>query len=365
MAKKSQDSISLYQNLVNEIGAGKPAPVYFLCGEESFFTDALQDQIQSLLPADLKDFNMDILYGTEQSIDKLISVARSYPMMSEKRIVILREFSGLFQAKRNSEPGEDEDQESTPAATELLIGYLNNPNPTTVIAFFDQKPPNAGTKLGKSIINNDNVRYARFDPIPEERLPEWIIEWTRSQHQRNIEPAAAQVMARMIGSDLTMVSKELDKLCTFKDTSQVINPDDVRKLVTVSREYSVFELKEALFSRNITKTLWVAEQILHTSKTTDAGEVIRIVAFFYSVFTNIWQIQRLTQKGLPSSQIKETVGVKNDWYFKNLLKDSRVFPYESMPLIFEALLDADRAAKGMSRMEGRDILFLLLRRILT
>ena len=67
-------------------------------------------------------------------------------MMSEKRIVILREFSGLFQAKRNSEPGEDEDQESTPAATELLIGYLNNPNPTTVIAFFRPKTTQRGNK---------------------------------------------------------------------------------------------------------------------------------------------------------------------------------------------------------------------------
>ncbi|MCC5925256.1 MAG: DNA polymerase III subunit delta [Bacteroidetes bacterium] len=368
MAKSSTNSTALYHQFVKELRSGSPRPVYFFCGEESFYSDALQEEIEALLPVDLRDFNMDILYGTEQSLDKILGIVRSYPMMADRRIVILREFSGLFSPVRRTDSNEEGEgdpvEESIPASTEMLIGYLLKPNPSTVLAIIDQKPPNAGTKLGKAIIKNEAVGYANFDPIPEERLPEWIVEWVQTTHNRQIKPQAAQVMARLTGSDLTLVSKELDKLCTFKDNGEAINEADVKKLVTPSREYSVFELKEALFTKNVTQTLWVAEQMLHTSKTTDVGEVIRIVSFFYSVFTNIWQIQRLTQKGLPAAQIRSTIGVKSEWYFNNLVRDSRVFPYESMPLIFEALLDADRAVKGMSRMEAEDIVFLMFRRIL-
>jgi DNA polymerase-3 subunit delta len=368
MAKSSTNSTTLYQQFVNELRSGNPRPVYFFCGEESFYTDALQEEIEALLPVELRDFNMDILYGTEQTLEKVLGVARSYPMMAERRIVILREFSGLFAPRKRSEStdGENEnnDREAVPASTEMLIGYLLKPNPSTILAIVDQKSPNAGTKLGKAIIKNDMVGYATFDPIPEERLPEWIVDWTRSSHKREIQSKAAQAMARLTGSDLTLVSKEIDKLCTFKDSGEPIDESDVKKLVTPSREYSVFELKEALFSKNITQTLWVTEQMLHTSKTTDVGEVIRIVSFFYSVFINIWQIQRLTQKGLAAAQIRSTIGVKSEWYFNNLVRDSRAFSYEKIPLIFEALLDADRSVKGMSKLGAEDILFLMFRRIL-
>lgn len=367
MAKSTVNSTHIYQQFVKEIRSGNPRPVYFFCGEESFYTDALQEEIIGLLPAELRDFNMDILYGTELSLEKVLGIARSYPMMADRRIVLLREFSGLFAPRKNTAPQEDEQEsieEEVPASTEMLITYLQKPNPSTILAITDQKAPNAGTKLGKAIIKNELVGYANFEPIAEESLPEWISEWTQAKYSRVIEPKAAQVMARLTGSDLILVSKEIDKLCTYKDSGASISEEDVKKLVTPSREYSVFELKEAVFARNLTQTLWIVEQILHTSKTTDVGEVIRIVSFFYSVFTNIWQIQRLTQKGLPSAQIRSTVGVKSEWYFNNLVRDSRVFPYEQMPLIFEALLDADRAVKGMSHMDADDILFLLFRRIL-
>ncbi|MCH8494872.1 MAG: DNA polymerase III subunit delta [Balneolales bacterium] len=368
MAKQS-NSTALFQLFRKEITSGNPKPVYFFCGEESFYVDALQDCIIELMPADMRDFNLDVLYGTEHSLDKVLGIARSYPMMSDRRIVILRDFSAVFDPRNkstnvDSENPDEEDESNSTASVELLINYLNKPNPSAILVMIDKKAPSGNTKLGRAVTKKEHVGFGSFDPIPEERLPEWIVEWAKVTHKRVIEPRAAQVMARLTGSDLLLVSTELDKLFTFKNNDESISEDDVRKLVTVAREYSVFELKEALFSKNIANTLTIAEQILHTSKSTDVGEVIRIVSFFYSVFSNIWQIQRLTQKGIPSKQIQTTVGVKSDFYFRNLTKDSKAFPANQMPLIFEALLDADRSVKGMSKLEAKDILFLLLRRII-
>jgi len=357
-------SIQLFQHFKKELNGGKIRPVYFFCGDETFYTDALQELILNLIPAELRDFNLDILYGTEHSADKVLGLARSYPMMAERRVVILRDFSSLFdKAGSNRDMNESESLKSSADPLDIFLNYIDNPNPLSVLALIDKKVPAGNTRLGKALLKNQNIGYARFDSIPEEQLPGWIIDLA-AHLGKKIKPEAAQILAKLTGSDLLLVSTELDKLCTFKDTSDEILADDVRKLVAPVREISVFELKDALFSRDMRKSLEVAEQILHTSKSTDVGEVIRIVSFFYSVFSNIWQIQRLTQKGIPSTEIRSSIGVNSDWYFRNLVKDSRVFPPEQMPLIFEALLDADRSAKGMSKMHAKDILILTIKRII-
>jgi DNA polymerase III subunit delta len=359
-------SIQLFQHYKTELTSGKTLPVYFFCGDETFYTDALQDIILDLMPAELRDFNLDILYGSEHTVDKVLGLTRSYPMMADRRIVILRDFSALFD--RASSKNDDEEGSGTKSSSgsgiDIFLNYIDNPNPLTLLAIIDKKVPAGNTRLGKSVSKNPKVGYARFDSIPEEQLPAWITDWTTSHFGKKIKPDASQLLARLTGSDLLLVSTELDKLCTFKNTSEEILVDDVRKLVAPVREISVFELKEALFSKNMAKSLSIAEQILYTSKSTDVGEVIRIVSFFYSVFSNIWQIQRLTQKGLPSAEIRTSIGVNSDWYFRNLVKDSKVFPPDHMPQIFEALLDADRSVKGMSKMQAKDILIITIKRII-
>ncbi|MDX1618002.1 MAG: DNA polymerase III subunit delta, partial [Balneolaceae bacterium] len=86
--------------------------------------------------------------------------------------------------------------------------------------------------------------------------------------------------------------------------------------------------------------------------------------FFYSVFSNIWQIRRLAAKGNTKQQVQDEMGISNNWYFNNLWQDASKYQLQDMPRIFEALLDADRAAKGFSTVDPTTILLLMIRRIL-
>lgn len=360
----NSNSTQNFVALRKEIRSGQLRPVYFLGGEETFYLDAIQDEINRLMPDDLRAFNFDLYYGSEVRLEQILTVARSYPMMADRRIVVVRDFWSLFERM----PGaltEESDEDTGVSPVEPLFTYLNNPNPSTLLVFVDKKSPPANTRLGAAFRVQGKSQVAQFDPIPEGALPEWIIEWAQHTYQRRIEAGAALELASRTGSDLLQLSTELDKLCTFKDSSQTITEQDVRQLVRISREISVFELKNAIIAKNIPMALQVAEQILLTSKTTDVGEVLRINAFFYSMFSNIWQIQRLTQKGLSSKDIQKAIGVKSEYYFNNLVKEARNFKPERIPIIFEALLDTDKSVKGMGRMEARDVLFLLIKRIMT
>ncbi len=352
MAKKT--SIDHYSDLLKELKSGDRKPVYFFCGEEKFFLDKLQDVVEGLVPEDQKDFNFDLLYGRDVTPEKVLSIIRSYPMMADERVVILRDFSKLSSYSEESSYGGEVDD---------FIPYLKNPNPTTLFVCIDSKKPNGRTKIGKAIKKGEHVRYQEFEEVPDYKLADWIMNWVKNQHNKTIRPPAAQMLAQYVGSDLQLLSTEIDKVCTFVDTSDAIKKEDIKKIIGLYREYSVFELKDALFERNLDKSLFIAEQMLQHSKA-NTGEIIRSVGFFYNVFSNIWQIQRLSAKGNSKKQVQKTLGVSNNWYFNKLWKDASAFKLSEMPRIFETLLDADRAAKGFSTMDPSTILLLMIKRII-
>jgi DNA polymerase-3 subunit delta len=349
MAKKT--SIELYSEILKELNSGDRKPVYFFYGDEKFFLDRLQKAVEKLIPADQKDFNFDLLYGRDTSPEKVLSIIRSFPMMAEQRIVILRDFKHLSSSTDSGYGGSTND----------LIPYLEQPNPTTLFVCFDKKKPRGNTKVGKAFKKHSGLY--QFKEVPDYRLPDWIIAWTRDQHNKQMQPPAAQKLAQYVGSSLQLLSTEIDKVCTFVDTSETITESDIKKIIGLYREYSVFELKDAVFSRNTEQALFIAEQMLQHSKT-NTGEIIGSVGFFYNVFSNIWQIRRLSAQGNTKKQVQDTLGIGNSWYFNKLWKDASAFDLAEMPRVFEALLDADRAAKGFTTMAPPTILLLMIKRII-
>lgn len=353
MAKKT--SIELYQEALRALKSDDRKPVYFFCGEEEFFLDRLEKATESLVPKENRDFNFDLLYGRDITPEKLLSIIRSYPMMAEYRVVVLRDFESLGSptASDNGYGGSIND----------LLPYLEQPNPTTLLVMFDSKKPHGRSKIGKALQKNKHVGFYQFEEVPDYRLPDWIIEWTQREYDKKITPGAAQMLAQFVGSNIQLVSTEIDKVCTFVDTSENIEESDVKEIIGLYREYGAIELKDALLSRNLEQSLFIAEQMLQHSKT-DTGEIIRTVGFFYSVFSNVWQIRRLAAKGNTKAQIQDAMGVSNNWYFNKLWQDASKYELRDMPRVFEALLDADRAAKGFTSMDPTTILLLMIKRII-
>lgn len=348
MAARKQNSADIYQEVVHEISSGQLKPVYYIYGEEAFYLDQLLEKFSNILQPGEKDFNFDLLYGQDVTIAKVLGIARSFPMMAERRVLIIRNFLQIGK----SEGSMDE-----------IIAYLENPNPFCLLVLFDSGKPAGNTLLGKALANNKKVGFHYFEPLPDYLIPEWIIAWVKSFHHKTIDAAAAQLLAQFVGNNLQLLSTEIDKVCTFVDTSADVSEADVKKIIGSYREYTAIELKEAVIKRNLAQALYISEQILQHSKT-DTGELIRLVGFFNSVFINIWQILRLVEKGKAKNQIQSELGINNTWYFNKLWDDASNFHYGDMPRIFEALLDADKAIKGFSTLDSVSILFFLVQRMI-
>lgn len=350
MAKPT--SIDTFKKVMQELSSG-PKPVYFVFGEEEFFLDQILEKVQALLPPDQRDFNMDLVYGQDVTPARVLGIARSFPMMAERRVVIVRNFLQI------SKGGGDDAQRGH---VNDFIDYFDNPNPSTLLVMMDTGKPPGNTKFGKSVSKHAHVGYYEFQSLPDYLLPDWAIDWTQNYHKKQLEGPAAQLLAQFVGSNLQLLSTEIDKVCTFVDTSDRVSVEDIKKIIGSYREYSALELKDALLARNLEQSLYISEQILQHTKG-NAGELIRTVGFFYSVFINIWQIRRLAEKGETKQQVQATLGVRSDWYFNKLWQDASKFHLSEMPRIFEALLDADRSLKGFSTLDPTAILFLLVQRI--
>ena len=102
---------------MSELRSGVYHPVYYLMGEEGYFTDKIADYIiENALTEVERDFNLTVFYGLETDIDTVINTAKRFPMMAERQVVVVKE----AQALKN---------------IDNLIYYLQNPQPTTVLVF--------------------------------------------------------------------------------------------------------------------------------------------------------------------------------------------------------------------------------------
>jgi len=96
-----QNIMGQSRSIIQEIKQGKISPVYLLHGEEAYLIDdTLEEMIETLLPKNVRDFNLDIFSDPETSVDEVLSIAKTYPVMSERRVVILKDPAFLSSSKK-------------------------------------------------------------------------------------------------------------------------------------------------------------------------------------------------------------------------------------------------------------------------
>jgi DNA polymerase-3 subunit delta len=365
MAKKQQ-KISLqaqtasYEAVLKELRAGKVRPWYCFTGAELFFLDRLQTAFERLVPEDLRDFNFDLFYGRETRPDRVLAASRNYPMMAERRLVIVRDFLQLGQKGGGDDAS---DEESDAGSLNDLIPYLEKPNPTCVLLLIDANSDVPGNKkIGKVIKDSDLGFHQHFETQITEGLPEWVQYWANKEGGRQVEPDAAHLLVQMVGDNLNALSTELNKLFTFLDTQESITVEHIKKVVGETRKFSAEDLKTAIIQRDAVRAAHVAEQLLHQSDNV-TGTVIRTIAFLNSVFMNLWQIRYQMDRQLTEAQIAEVLGIASGFLRFQMFDARRFQSAQQLQLMLEYLLDAEASVKGFSRMDAESTFLMLVTKL--
>src|SRR5260221_483960 len=113
-------------------------PVYFLHGEESYFIDEISNYIEeNVLEEAEKGFNQTILYGRDTDLSGIVGLAKGFPMMGERQVVIVKEAQTLRDfAKKDTEESETTSKTKKGKTDKNpLAAYLDNPQPATILVF--------------------------------------------------------------------------------------------------------------------------------------------------------------------------------------------------------------------------------------
>ena len=259
--------------LLKEIRNKKFEKIYFLHGEEPYFIDVLTKAIQdNALEESERDFNQSILYGKDAEVLSLISELKSYPMMAERRLVILKE-AQYFKA------------------IEQLESYLENPaNSTIFVICYKYKTFDARKKTLKNALKNGVV--FKSEKVKEYQLAEWIQQNVKSSGYE-MTSKACMLMVESLGNDLGRIVKELEKLAVLIEKGTIINENHIEENIGISKDYNVFELTNAVANKDNLKALKIVDYFEHNPK---AADLVFVISNLFKFFSQIMRIHFLPNK---------------------------------------------------------------------
>jgi len=232
-----------YSDLIAGLKKGTILPLYLFFGEEEFLIqEALDLIIKKAVDPGARDFNFSTLYCRETPVSELVNLCQTLPFMSERRLVIAKDFDALKAAD-----------------LEELVPYLKDPSPSTCLVMVS----NQGKYDKKSVTAAVDARGAvtRFYPLLDREIVAWIEGWAR-ERGLSIQRDAAQYLWQTIGNDLQKLGNELAKVEIYIKEKKVIAFADVKTVVGDFREYSSFDLAAALGAKNRDKAFLILSRLL-------------------------------------------------------------------------------------------------------
>lgn len=329
-----------YEQLETAFRHGNFKPLYFLYGDEKFPAEQLQHLLleHALAPHE-RDFNLDIIYGHESDASSALGACSSYPVMAERRVVIIREFEKL----------QDND---------LFKEYAAHPNPTAIVVLVCGTRPNLSRHPYRALVQHAVSMESK--PLYERQMPGWIQRTAKSRGFQ-IDPEAVKMLVDFVGVDMRVAYEEMEKLTTYTGGRKTITADDVVHASGHTREFNVFELVRAVGERREKDAHRIAERMLQQAANV-RGEAARMVAMLNLHFTRLWKLAAAKGR-LPEDKLAGRIGV-NPYFIKEYVGGLRRYGIPSMETAFAALLAADYELKGGAPRDARVVMTLTLRRIL-
>jgi DNA polymerase-3 subunit delta len=248
-------------------------PLYLLLGPEIYLRRVAAQTIAdvALSRTLLREFNESSFSLLSDQVQSALAAAEQLPMMSDTRVVRIRDFARLREA--------DE---------EILIRYLNNPSPSTVMIFTADE---LDKRKKSSKVLLDTCTVVEFAPLKDAEAK----AWAKSRLKELKVTADDQVLSEIIslvGTDVQTLYNELEKLASAAANTGRITPDFVDALIGRSRELSNFELGDHLLTGNRKKALETLHRLLD-----DGAEPVMLVGLIAGNYHRLALGKHLLSRG--------------------------------------------------------------------
>ena len=265
-------SVATFDAIMRSLKGGNYAPVYLLMGEEPYYIDQISDYIQTnALTPEQQAFDQTVVFGADVNAAQIADLAMQYPMMSPRKVIVVKE-----------------------AQTILVICYKN------------------GVLKGKtkllSAVERNGVLFE------SKKLRDWqLVGYVRaylSKMKIEIDEKSSTMIADHIGSDLSRLASELDKLAiALPESDRRVTPEVVEKNIGVSKDFNAFELRSAIVNRDIFK----ANQIInYFDKNPKAGSLYALLPLLFNYFQNLMLVNYAPDRNNQQA-LADFLELRNAW----------------------------------------------------
>lgn len=293
--------------IINDWKKGVFSPVYWFEGDESYFIDQLLDYAEHKILSETEaSFNLTIHYGKDSTWQEVVNSCMKYPMFAERQLVILKEAQQLKEL-------------------DMLENYISKPLSSTIfIVAHKHKKIDGRTKLSK-VLKKYTV-HLNFEKVKEHRLFEVVHDQILSKGL-TVTDKALLMLIENIGSDLSRINNELEKIIINLGGKKEITEGLVEEFIGISKDYNVFELKASLAAKNIPKSLKIIQYFIANPK---SGSIHSVIPVLYSFFSGTLLVTQL--KGMSPKEMEAETGL-NYYGVKDALQAIRHYNVEQLEKI--------------------------------
>jgi DNA polymerase-3 subunit delta len=263
-------SFAASDRFVSEVAAGKLRPAYIFVGDEAFFRDRCRAAIlQHLVPADMRELSLYEFDLAETSVVEVLDRAQTPSLMAPFQVFFVRNVKVLYGRGSHKEDF---------AAVEA---YVKNPNPNALIVFvadhisipadvrrMDMQDRDKYERLRETL--GESCTMLEFARVDEGDGVRWAVE-TAQQQGFKVDADAARELVDSLGADMMLVSNELEKLMLFTTEKKRITLGDVETMVLAAKQRNLYELTDAISSKDRARSLQVLNALLSSGDGEEAA----------------------------------------------------------------------------------------------
>lgn len=296
--------------------------IYFVIGEERYFSDRLLSQFRSLITGEsLREFNESLFYGSELDGPTFIDTLQTLPVMSDYRLVILKE-AHLVNEK-----------------VWAMLSDLRRESFQSTVLVCQGHSLDRRKKSIKNLVESSTLVECQT-PTEAARAP-WIRTLAKEK-ELDLDSEALAFMVQMGGNSLEEIERDLEQVSLFYGEKRRLNAADLGAVLERHREESIFSLAEAVGKKDRTQALYSYQRLQSQGE-----NEVAIVALLARHLRLLLKVKWGRQQGLKGPSLAQKVGV-NNYFLPQYLNQSELWPFEALK---EALIDLaamDREIKSSS-----------------
>ena len=313
-----------FQHIMQDLKSRRFAPVYMLMGDEAYYIDLISDYIADhVLSPEERDFNQTICFGSDVTAVQVADMARRYPMMAEYQVIIVKEAQNV-------------------RSLEALEKYLKNPVKSTILVWCHK---NGKIDARKKTIGLAQAVGVVFESkkLRDYQLPDFIQDYLKKKNV-SIDPKACQMIADHIGTDLSRLASELDKvLISLPEDHLRVTPEVVEREIGVSKDFNAFELRNAIIQKDSFKASQIVKYFDSNPK---AGSLYSFLPLLFSYFQNLMIVHYAPRRN-SEQDIAGALDLRNTWGVRDYMIGLKNYSARKTMDIISKLRDIDGKSKGL------------------